>query len=102
MSRQSRACSRVSGPTSCSPSEPSSQRSGPGSFFYLAYALNSASLREYELIVAAEELWALLGFIVLASLLVHGISAALVMNTLDEMREVPDDETGDGATADDD
>ncbi|MFC6758204.1 MULTISPECIES: cation:proton antiporter [Haloarcula] len=75
---------------------------GIGSFFYLAYALNSASLREYELIVAAEELWALLGFIVVASLFLHGISAAPVMNTLDRMRDEQDGETGDEPAAADD
>ncbi|WP_324664637.1 cation:proton antiporter [Haloarcula sediminis] len=72
---------------------------GIGSFFYLAYALNTASLSEYELVVAAEELWALLGFIVVTSLVLHGISAAPVMNTLDQLRE---GDIGEGAPADDD
>ena len=66
---------------------------GIGSFFYLSYALNTASLSEYELLVAAEELWALLGFIVVGSLVVHGISAAPVMNTLDRYRATDTDET---------
>jgi len=72
---------------------------GIGSFFYLSYALNTASLSEYELLVAAEELWALLGFIVVGSLVVHGISAAPVMNTLDRHRAT---DTGETATVADD
>jgi NhaP-type Na+/H+ or K+/H+ antiporter len=59
---------------------------GIGSFYYLSYALNSASLGEYELVVAADELWAVLGFLVLSSLVIHGITAAPVMNTLDTWR----------------
>jgi len=59
---------------------------GIGSFFYLAYALNSASFAETEILVAAEELWAFLGFVVVASLTLHGVSAAPVMNSIDEWR----------------
>ncbi|MFC6825593.1 cation:proton antiporter [Halopelagius fulvigenes] len=59
---------------------------GIGSFYYLAHALNEATFKEQELIVAAEELWALLGFIVATSTVVHGIAASPVMEWLDERR----------------
>jgi NhaP-type Na+/H+ or K+/H+ antiporter len=59
---------------------------GIGSFFYLASALNAASFQEFELVVAAEELWAILGFIVVASLAIHGITAGPVMNAVDQWR----------------
>lgn len=59
---------------------------GIGSFFYLAYALNSASFSETEILVAADELWAFLGFVVVASLTLHGVPAAPVMNSIDEWR----------------
>jgi NhaP-type Na+/H+ or K+/H+ antiporter len=59
---------------------------GIGSFYYLAFALNAATFQEFELVVAAEKLWALVGFVVVASLTIHGISAAPVMNTIDEWR----------------
>ena len=38
---------------------------GIGSFYYLAYAIDEASFREYELILAREEIWAVVGFAVL-------------------------------------
>ena len=59
---------------------------GIGSFYYLAYALNAASFQEFELVVAADQLWAFLGFVVVASLTLHGVSAAPVMNSIDEWR----------------
>jgi NhaP-type Na+/H+ or K+/H+ antiporter len=59
---------------------------GPGSFYYLAHALNAASFQEFELVVATDQLWALLGFVVVASLAIHGITAAPVMNTIDQWR----------------
>ncbi|WP_459190739.1 cation:proton antiporter [Halosimplex sp. J119] len=59
---------------------------GIGSFYYLAHALNAASFQEFELVVATDQLWALLGFVVVASLAIHGITAAPVMNTVDEWR----------------
>jgi NhaP-type Na+/H+ or K+/H+ antiporter len=65
---------------------------GIGSFFYLAYALNQASFQEFELTIAAEQLWATLGFVVLASLTLHGITAGPVMNTLDRWRSGNKDE----------
>ncbi|GAA2852484.1 cation:proton antiporter [Streptosporangium fragile] len=54
---------------------------GIGSLFYLAYALGQADFG-----VPAEELWAVVAFTVLASLVVHGISASPVMNRLDRLR----------------
>ena len=60
---------------------------GIGSFYYLAYALNEASFSERELLVAADELWALVGFVVLASIAIHGISVNPVMSVLDRYRE---------------
>ncbi|WP_335999317.1 cation:proton antiporter [Halorientalis halophila] len=56
---------------------------GIGSFYYLSHALAESSFREIELIVAAEELWAFVGFVVLASILLHGVSASPVMDRLD-------------------
>jgi len=64
---------------------------GIGSFYYLAFALNEASFGEIELLVAADKLWALLGFVVLASIVIHGISANYVMDLLDRRR--PDERT---------
>ncbi|SFG14370.1 sodium/proton antiporter, CPA1 family (TC 2.A.36) [Halopelagius inordinatus] len=59
---------------------------GIGSFYYLAHALNEATFKERELLVAAEGLWALVGFIVLTSTFVHGIAASPVMRKLDAWR----------------
>jgi len=59
---------------------------GIGSFFYLAYALNEASFAEFELLIQANRLWALVGFIALVSTVVHGIAATPVMERLDRVR----------------
>jgi len=59
---------------------------GIGSFYYLAHALSESSFQEIELLVAAERLWAVVGFIVLASILIHGISSGPVMATLERWR----------------
>ncbi|WP_123538555.1 cation:proton antiporter [Halosimplex salinum] len=59
---------------------------GIGSFYYLSHALNAATFQEFELVVATNQLWAFLGFVVVASLVLHGITAAPVMNTIDEWR----------------
>ena len=59
---------------------------GIGSFYYLSYALAHASFMERELTVAAEELWAFVGFVVLGSIVLHGISSSPVMDTLDRRR----------------
>ncbi|WP_037971673.1 cation:proton antiporter [Streptosporangium amethystogenes] len=55
---------------------------GIGSLFYLAYALGQADFG-----VPAAELWAVIAFTVLASLVVHGVSATPVMNRLDRLRD---------------
>ncbi len=59
---------------------------GIGSFYYLSYALAHASFEEMELIVAAEWLWAFVGFVVLLSIFVHGLTASQVMNAVDRHR----------------
>ena len=64
---------------------------GIGSFYYLSHALAQASFRERELVVAAEGLWAFVGFVVLVSIVLHGISASPVMDALDRRRGVEGD-----------
>ncbi|WP_117594419.1 cation:proton antiporter [Haloprofundus halophilus] len=59
---------------------------GIGSFYYLSYALVHASFRQRELVVAANSLWAFVGFVVLISVIVHGVSASPVMESLDRLR----------------
>lgn len=54
---------------------------GIGSLYYLSYALNEA---EFE---GAAELWALVAFTVVLSILVHGVSASFVTERLDACRE---------------
>ena len=53
---------------------------GIGSLYYLSYALNEAEFPE------AETLWALVAFVMLVSVVVHGVAGAPVMNTLDRRR----------------
>ncbi len=53
---------------------------GVGSFYYLAYAINEADFRD------ADGLWAIVGFIVLLSVIVHGVSAPFAIGKLDEKR----------------
>ncbi|MDP9844779.1 NhaP-type Na+/H+ or K+/H+ antiporter [Streptosporangium lutulentum] len=55
---------------------------GIGSLFYLAYALGQADFG-----VPADELWAVVAFTVLASLVVHGVTATPVMARLDRLRD---------------
>lgn len=50
---------------------------GIGSFYYLAHAQNQASF------AAVDVLWAVTGFVVLASILGHGITVTPVMRWLD-------------------
>lgn len=49
---------------------------GLGSFFYLSFALNEAQFSNEE------EVWALVAFIVLISILIHGLTAAFTMKKL--------------------
>ncbi|MEN3977134.1 cation:proton antiporter [Emcibacter sp. SYSU 3D8] len=50
---------------------------GIGSFYYLAYALNHGTFDNAEL------LWALIGFVVLMSIVVHGMTVTPLMDRLD-------------------
>ncbi|MEO0332123.1 MAG: hypothetical protein AAF223_10620 [Bacteroidota bacterium] len=49
---------------------------GVGSFFYLSFALILASFL-YE-----KEVWSLMAFVVLLSVVLHGLTASLVINKL--------------------
>ena len=59
---------------------------GIGSFYYLAFALNTAYFAE------GQALWATVSFAVLASIVIHGVSASPVLRTLDRRfgRRTPD------------
>jgi len=54
---------------------------GIGSLFYLAHALGTHGFG-----VAAEELWAVVAFVVLTSVVLHGVSASPVIARLDRLR----------------
>lgn len=54
---------------------------GIGSLYYLSYALNE------EHFEGAKELWALVGLVIVLSIVMHGLSGAPIMEKLDEMRE---------------
>ncbi|GAA4082603.1 cation:proton antiporter [Nonomuraea soli] len=58
---------------------------GIGSMYYLAYALGHADFG-----VPAEEVWAVVAFTVLASVVLHGITATPVMRYLDRLRGTPE------------
>ncbi|GAA0917178.1 cation:proton antiporter [Virgisporangium aurantiacum] len=60
---------------------------GIGSFYYLAYATAAVSFPQ------AEELWALVGFVVIVSVVVHGVSATPVMARLDRRHERTPDQS---------
>lgn len=49
---------------------------GIGSFYYLAYGLNQTSFHDVEL------LWALVGFVAVVSIVLHGVTATPVMKAL--------------------
>lgn len=55
---------------------------GLGSFYYLAYAINHADFSQTDV------LWAVTGFIVTVSILLHGVSSLPVMQYLDRKRNV--------------
>ena len=57
---------------------------GIGSFYYLAFALTEATFAEEK------EIWSIAGFIVLLSILIHGITASPVMRYLDLRRHSSD------------
>ncbi len=54
---------------------------GIGSLYYLAYALGKGDFGEQT-----QELWALVGLVVAASIVLHGATTAPIMNTLDRLR----------------
>ena len=62
---------------------------GVGSLFYLAYALSKEDFG------VPAELWAVVGFTVLLSITIHGLSAGPVMHGYDERREDGDTDEGD-------
>lgn len=64
---------------------------GIGSFFCLSHALATSSFQVIELILAAEELWAFVGFVVLVSIIIHGIRSSPVMDALDRQHQRPRD-----------
>ncbi|WP_162427964.1 cation:proton antiporter [Pontibacter pudoricolor] len=53
---------------------------GIGSFFYLAFAFNEANFTD------TDELWSIVGFIVMVSIVLHGVTASRVMDYLDSSR----------------
>ena len=55
---------------------------GIGSFYYLAYAAGHASFG-----ALTDDLWALVSFVVLVSVLVHGVSATPIMKRVDARRD---------------
>ena len=57
---------------------------GIGSFFYLSFALSKADFA-YQ-----EEIWSLTAFVVLVSILLHGLTASFVMNRLQTDEQVPE------------
>lgn len=54
---------------------------GVGSVYYVAYALNHGEFGD------SERLWAVVGFIILVSILVHGVTAAPLLRRLTRRRE---------------
>ncbi|MDI1327980.1 MAG: cation:proton antiporter [Brevundimonas sp.] len=54
---------------------------GVGSVYYIAYALNHGEFGD------SERLWAIVGFIILVSILVHGVTAAPLLRRLTRRRE---------------
>ncbi|WP_036678967.1 cation:proton antiporter [Daejeonella oryzae] len=51
---------------------------GIGSFYYLAFAVSAASFTNVD------ELWAMISFVVLISILIHGFTATLTMKKIEE------------------
>jgi len=58
---------------------------GIGSFYYVAYATSAANF------AGADQVWATAGFVVVVSVLVHGIAATPVMARLDRSRQAHGD-----------
>jgi NhaP-type Na+/H+ or K+/H+ antiporter len=53
---------------------------GIGSFYYLAYGLNHGDFHRWD------RLWAIAGFVVICSILVHGVTATPLMTRIDAWR----------------
>ena len=53
---------------------------GIGSFYYLAYALNHGRFETWD------RLWAITGFVVLGSILIHGVTSTPLMKRIDDWR----------------
>ncbi|MCC3279422.1 cation:proton antiporter [Arthrobacter sp. zg-Y40] len=69
---------------------------GIGSLYYLGYALGKGNFP------GGEQLWAMIGLVVASSIVLHGVTAAPVMNRLDRLRErVAEERFGDGRQAPD-
>ncbi|WP_299705866.1 sodium:proton antiporter [uncultured Pontibacter sp.] len=54
---------------------------GIGSFYYLSFALNEYDFKE------ANELWSVVGFVVMVSIMLHGVTASRAMRKLDVERK---------------
>lgn len=65
---------------------------GVGSLYYLAYGLNHMELAE------GERLWAIVGLVVLLSILLHGLTVTPVMRLLDRRHGRDPDAASDGAS----
>lgn len=61
---------------------------GVGSIYYLAYGINHMPVAD------AEHLWAIVGLIVLLSILLHGLTVTPIMRSLDERRGVDPEAKG--------
>ncbi len=61
---------------------------GVGSIYYLAYGSNHMPVRD------AEHLWAIVGLIILLSILLHGLTVTPIMRSLDERRGVDPEAKG--------
>jgi sodium/hydrogen antiporter len=53
---------------------------GLGSFYYLAYGLNHGNFHGWD------RLWAIAGFVVLCSIVIHGVTATPLMTRIDSWR----------------
>lgn len=60
---------------------------GVGSIYYLAYGINHMAVPD------AERLWAIVGLVVLLSILLHGVTVTPIMRALDRHRGVDPDAT---------
>jgi NhaP-type Na+/H+ or K+/H+ antiporter len=58
---------------------------GIGSFYYLAYATSEAGF------AGADQVWATAGFVVIVSILAHGMAAAPIMRRIDRARPAADE-----------